>query len=95
MKKSTAWLLTNAMEDVIKKGTGREAQLDSDMAAAGKTGTTSNNYDYWFCGYTPYYTASVWTGYDYNTSFDNDKDYQPYHQRNETVCKKLSCMQKH
>ncbi|MFR3343385.1 MAG: hypothetical protein ACLTS6_04525 [Anaerobutyricum sp.] len=40
-----------------------------------KTGTTSNNYDYWFCGYTPYYTASVWTGYDYNTSFDNDKDY--------------------
>ena len=75
MKKSTAWLLTNAMEDVIKKGTGREAQLDSDMAAAGKTGTTSNNYDYWFCGYTPYYTASVWTGYDYNTSFDNDKDY--------------------
>ena len=75
MKKSTAWLLTNAMEDVIKKGTGREAQLDSDMATAGKTGTTSNNYDYWFCGYTPYYTASVWTGYDYNTSFDNDKDY--------------------
>ena len=40
-----------------------------------KTGTTSNNYDYWFCGYTPYYTASVWTGYDYNTSFDNDEDY--------------------
>ena len=40
------------LEDVIKKGTGREAQLDSDMAAAGKTGTTSNNYDYWFCGYT-------------------------------------------
>ena len=75
IKKSTAWLLTNAMEDVVKKGTGRAAQLDSDMAVAAKTGTTSNNYDYWFCGYTPYYTASVWTGYDYNTSFDNDEDY--------------------
>lgn len=75
IKKSTAWLLTNAMEDVVKKGTGRAAQLDSNMAVAAKTGTTSNNYDYWFCGYTPYYTASVWTGYDYNTSFDNDEDY--------------------
>lgn len=75
MKKSTAWLLTNAMEDVVKKGTGEAAQLDSNMAVAGKTGTTSNNYDYWFCGYTPYYTASIWTGYDYNTSFDNDEDY--------------------
>lgn len=75
LKKSTSWLLTNAMEDVVKKGTGEAAQLDSDMAVAGKTGTTSNNYDYWFCGYTPYYTASIWTGYDYNTSFDNDEDY--------------------
>lgn len=75
MKKSTAWLLTNAMEDVVKKGTGEAARLNSGMPAAGKTGTTSNNYDYWFCGYTPYYTASVWTGYDYNTSFDNDEDY--------------------
>lgn len=75
MKESTAWLLTNAMEDVVKKGTGEEAQLKSDMAVSGKTGTTSNNYDYWFCGYTPYYTASIWTGYDYNTSFENENDY--------------------
>ncbi|MBQ9157229.1 MAG: transglycosylase domain-containing protein [Eubacterium sp.] len=75
MKESTAWLLTNAMEDVIKEGTGEEAQLNSSMAVAGKTGTTSNNYDYWFCGFTPYYTASIWTGYDYNTSFENDADY--------------------
>ena len=75
MKQTTAWLLTNAMEDVVSEGTGQSAQLSSDMAVAGKTGTTSNNYDYWFCGYTPYYTASIWTGYDYQTSFDNDSDY--------------------
>lgn len=75
MKQTTSWLLTNAMEDVVSEGTGRDAQLSSDMAVAGKTGTTSNNYDYWFCGYTPYYTASIWTGYDYQTSFDNDSDY--------------------
>ena len=75
MKETTAWLLTSAMKDVVAKGTGKEAKLSSEMGVAGKTGTTSNNYDYWFCGYTPYYTASIWTGYDYNTSFENDADY--------------------
>lgn len=75
MKDSTAWLLTSAMQDVIKKGTGKEAKLKSKMAVAGKTGTTSNNYDYWFCGYTPYYTASIWSGYDYNTDFGTSCDY--------------------
>ncbi len=75
MKETTAWLLTSAMQDVVRKGTGVEAKLSSDMAVAGKTGTTSNNYDYWFCGFTPYFTASIWTGYDYNTSFENDADY--------------------
>ena len=36
------------------------------MTCAGKTGTTSENYDLWFCGMTPYYTASIWMGYDSN-----------------------------
>ncbi|MCG4676473.1 hypothetical protein L0M95_18685, partial [Blautia obeum] len=35
-----------------------------NMAVAGKTGTTNSNNDAWFCGYTPYYTASVWIGND-------------------------------
>lgn len=69
MKESTAWLLTNAMKDVVKKGTGTKASLSSGMPAAGKTGTTTNNVDFWFSGYTPYYTASVWMGYDINNSF--------------------------
>ena len=34
------------------------------MSCAGKTGTTDNNTDGWFCAYTPYYTTSVWVGYD-------------------------------
>jgi penicillin-binding protein 1A len=34
------------------------------MEVAGKTGTTDDDYDRWFVGYTPYYTAAVWTGYD-------------------------------
>jgi penicillin-binding protein 1A len=70
MKESTAWLLTNAMEDVVSSGTGTKAQLNSNMAVAGKTGTTSNDVDFWFSGYTPYYTASIWMGYDINKSFN-------------------------
>ena len=65
MKETTAWLLTNAMEDVLTKGTGTAANF-SNMSIAGKTGTTSNSYDLWFAGFTPYYTASIWTGYDEN-----------------------------
>jgi len=72
MKETTAWLLTNAMKDVLTKGTGTAARLSTGMTAAGKTGTTSNKYDFWFSGYTPYYTASVWMGYDINTNFSGD-----------------------
>ncbi len=69
MKESTAWLLTDAMEDVIDKGTGTTAKFDNiKMAQAGKTGTTSDNTDFWFEGYTPYYTAGIWSGYDLNTA---------------------------
>lgn len=75
MKETTAWLITDAMKDVITSGTGKKARLSSKMPVAGKTGTTSNNYDFWFCGFTPYYTASVWMGYDVNTEFNNDPAY--------------------
>lgn len=69
MKESTAFLLTDAMKDVITKGTATQARLSTGMVSAGKTGTTTNNFDHWFTGYTPYHTASVWMGYDRNTAF--------------------------
>ena len=65
LRESTAFLLTNAMEGVVKNGTGRRAAL-GNMPVAGKTGTTTSRKDSWFCGYTPYYTCSVWVGYDDN-----------------------------
>lgn len=69
MKESTAWLLTNAMEDVVKIGTGTSYKLNTiDMPVSGKTGTTSDNNDLWFSGYTPYYTATIWSGFDNNRS---------------------------
>lgn len=70
IKETTAALLTSAMEDVIKKGTGTAARL-SNMAVAGKTGTTQNSTDLWLSAYTPYYTCSVWGGYDQNKSMSN------------------------
>lgn len=66
LKETTAWLLTNAMQDVITSGTGSGAGLPN-MPTAGKTGTTTKNRDTVFAGYTPYYTAAVWGGYDDNT----------------------------
>ena len=44
-------------------GTGSEANFYT-MPVAGKTGTSSDNWNRWFAGYTPYYVGVVWTGYD-------------------------------
>lgn len=65
LKDTTAFLLTDAMVDTVTIGTGTSVNFKS-MAIAGKTGTTSDNKDVWFAGYTPYYTAVTWVGYDNN-----------------------------
>ncbi len=52
--------VTNVLQGVIQQGTGTAAQLD--RPAAGKTGTTSNNTDAWFVGYTPTLSTAVWMG---------------------------------
>ena len=66
LKETTAWLLTSAMEDVVKSGTGTACQI-SGTPVAGKTGTTSNEHDVWFSGYSNYYTCTTWAGYDVDT----------------------------
>lgn len=55
--------MTDMLQSVIDYGTGRGYKL-GNMPCAGKTGTTNDNKDGWFVGYTPYYTTSVWVGYD-------------------------------
>ncbi|NOQ46465.1 MAG: PBP1A family penicillin-binding protein [Desulfobulbaceae bacterium] len=62
----TASTLTSILSDVIGKGTGKNAR--GIARAAGKTGTSDNNMDAWFIGYTPEITAGVWLGYDRNSS---------------------------
>lgn len=70
LKETTAFLLTDAMKDVLTKGTGSAAKF-SNMPTAGKTGTTTKNRDVLFSGFTPYYTCSVWCGFDDNSPQDN------------------------
>ena len=67
IKEETAWLLTDAMKDVMTAGTGTRAYFGNGMAQAGKSGTTTSNRDALFAGYTPYYTCVVWGGYDDNS----------------------------
>ena len=64
MSESTAYIMSMMLREVVTSGTGGGSQLPSGIFTAGKTGTTSNNNDRWFVGYTPYYTATVWYGYD-------------------------------
>ena len=60
---NTAHIMSYMLKGAVDGGTGTEARL-SNVPVAGKTGTTTDSRDRWFVGYTPYYCAAVWTGYD-------------------------------
>ncbi len=62
-KSNAARMMTDMLQTVFTEGTARGLGL-GDMPCAGKTGTTNDNKDGWFAGYTRYYTTSIWVGYD-------------------------------
>ncbi len=59
-----AYLINNVLEDVISKGTARRAKSLNRPDIAGKTGTTNQKVDAWFCGYTQDVLTLVWVGFD-------------------------------
>ena len=65
-----AWIVTDMLREVVDRGTGYNVRnpavgnLPYEIPAAGKTGTTNNNTDLWFIGYTPDLVAGVWLGFD-------------------------------
>lgn len=61
-----SYIMTTILKDVVKRGTGRRAAVKG-IELAGKTGTTNNNVDAWFAGYSPTIESVVWFGNDNNT----------------------------
>lgn len=68
-----AFIMTDIMKDVVNRGTGRSARV-SNMTTVGKTGTTNDEKDIWFSGYTPYYTAALWIGEDQPKDLNQSSD---------------------
>lgn len=66
IKPEQIYLMTSILSDVVTKGTGKAAQV-SGIELAGKTGTTNDNIDAWFCGYSPSIQTVIWFGKDNNT----------------------------
>ncbi len=63
----TAYIMTQLLRRVVTSGTGGQANLSTGVFAAGKTGTTDDNKDKWFMGFTPNYVCGIWHGYDKNS----------------------------
>lgn len=67
MKETTAYLLIDCMRSVVTSGSAAGyIGVKNSIAVVGKTGTSDDSIDKWFCGMTPYYTGVVWIGYDDN-----------------------------
>lgn len=63
MSEEVAYVVKEVLTEAVKSGTATACKVEG-MSVAAKTGTTNNDYDRWFCAFTPYYTATVWYGYD-------------------------------
>lgn len=68
ISEGNAAVMTELLRNVVTVGSAKEITLDERIACAGKTGTTQNNCDRWFIGYTPYFIGGVWYGYEYPKS---------------------------
>lgn len=76
MTEQTAWLMTSMMRTVVTSGTGTRGQVPG-VYTVGKTGTTDDYRDSWFCGFTPTYACAVWQGFDQKDTLRNNPPQYP------------------
>lgn len=69
LDEGVAWIMSDLLQSVVINGLGRPASI-YDVQVGGKTGTTDQAADLWFCGFTPSYSASLWIGTDDNASMN-------------------------
>ena len=65
MSAAAAYIVKEILTQPVKTGTSTRLAM-SGISVAAKTGTTNDDYDRWLCGFTPYYTAATWYGFDNN-----------------------------
>lgn len=73
--KGVAYITRKILESVVNNGLATDAKV-AGKATGGKTGTTSNYFDLWFCGFTPQYSAAIWIGNDVNLSLYTSTSYR-------------------
>lgn len=74
LSKENAYILQDLLTEPVSGlyGTAQYCKING-ISVAAKTGTTNDNFDKWLCGFTPYYTAATWFGYDYNEPINYNK----------------------
>lgn len=75
----TAYIMTDILGKAVSNGSSSDVANLAPIATAGKSGTTSNFQDRWFIGYTPYFLAGIWWGYDIPQSNENTHHVQMWH----------------
>ena len=69
LDEGVAYIMTDCLKSVVSRGIARNASI-SGVQVGGKTGTTNDTADIWFCGFTPKYSAALWIGTDHNSEMN-------------------------
>jgi len=71
---ANAWIITDLLRDVVRRGTGQRARALGRSDIAGKTGTTNDGRDAWFSGFNPDLVATAWVGFDQERPLGRDEE---------------------
>ncbi len=74
ISEANAWIITDLLRDVVRRGTGQRARALGRADIAGKTGTTNDGRDAWFSGFNPDLVATVWVGFDQERTLGADEE---------------------